>query len=309
MDKIIYIESDKHRKKKKRSKFLKAFSLFLFISLLITSTYFYLRKNPITSLATTNPTPTPTPEVIETPMTDLTLSRVDQNPSNEEIMAKIQEIMDENSDLDIAVSFYDLKNNNSFNINGDTPFTAASTTKLIAAGALIKEIEEGKRSYKDPLNGLTTKNQLWYLLNQSNNDSWDAINEEVPFATQEAFAKSLGINTFDSSKNTIAANSLTLFMVKLAQGKILNPENTTLFLDYITKTNDETFLPQGLSSDLLVCHKYGIYNGNAHDTGIIKGQNSWYVLTIMSKDTAEGEDYTARADVFHQITALFVDYK
>lgn len=222
----------------------------------------------------------------------------------------INSIIAANPSVSVGVALIDLDDNGtSFTYGQTTPFTAASTTKVLAAAAFLHGVERGSYSLNMPLGISTASWQLKEMVNQSDNDSWSLFLRLVGETQLDAYARQVGLSSFDAAGNTISPLDEARLLAKLYQHQLLNASDTALLLSYMQTTNDETLIPAVLPAGATVYHKYGELldpddddTGNfVHDAAIISYQGRRYVLTIYT-DKSDDLDITTRQQIIHQIT-------
>lgn len=185
------------------------------------------------------------------------------------------------------------------------PFEIASTEKVLSAITYLHLVEEGQLSLTQPIGSYTAAYQLQQMVNQSNNDSWYAINDALGGNSElQAYANSIGLQ-YQVDGNLMRPQDMAKLLTKLYSGQLLNSEHTSELLSYMQHTNDETMIPSVLPSGLTAYHKYGELddsdsNGNSvlHDAAIITDSSSSYVIVIYTSGTSS-ED--ARTTVVQRI--------
>ena len=227
-----------------------------------------------------------------------------------ELAKDISSIIAANPSVSIGVALIDLDDGStSFTYGQTTPFTAASTTKILAATAFLHGVEQGIYSLNMPL-GISTANwQLQEMVNQSDNDSWNLFLGLIGDVSLDTYARQIGLVSFDADNNTISPLDEAQLLAKLYKGQLLNATDTNLLLSYMQNTNDETLIPAALPAGTTVYHKYGELldtdddgSGNfVHDAAIITYQGRHFVLAIYT-DKVSDLDITTRQQVIHDIT-------
>lgn len=218
-----------------------------------------------------------------------------------EVAKTIQTVVDKNPQIDFGVSFVNLKAGGQLDINGDTSFTAASTSKVLIASMLLKKIEAGEISLSRSLSGQTVGDLLKAMLNQSDNEAWLTIMDLLGYPDQISYAKQLGINSYNYSQNTLSSNDMALLLSKLYTGQILNKQHTDLLLSYMQNTIMETLIPPAVPDKITLFHKHGNFEGNLHDAAIIDDGLNPFVLVIFTNNSGDvGE--SQRVAVFQEIT-------
>jgi beta-lactamase class A len=153
-----------------------------------------------------------------------------------DLSQQINAVIAEHGDLDISVAIIDIATNTSANYGIQDSFAGASTTKVLTAAAYLDAVENGERKLTASINGTTAKQQISNMTNQSDNNAWAALNQNLSYTTIEEYAASIGITSYKAKNNVITASDEALLLQKLYQRALLNEENTTLLLSYMQKT-------------------------------------------------------------------------
>lgn len=222
--------------------------------------------------------------------------------TNNSALADIQAAIANNSNLDMSVSLTDLATGKSYTYGDNAGFSAASITKLITAVTYLHQIEQGHASLYDDVGGSTAQAQLETMIVDSDNDAWANLEAAVTLQTQQAFAASLGLTSYNAHDNTITSGDTALLLTRLWQGKVLNTIHTQQLLDWMQLANYRDFIVAAVPSDVTVYHKVGILDDRLHEAAIIKRGNHVYVLVIFSKDTSGLYDYSQGSTLFGDIT-------
>ncbi len=175
-------------------------------------------------------------------------------------------------------------------INGAKSYHAASTMKLLTAVATYRLLTNSDYTLDTTYGNTTVKNLLESMINQSNNDSWAALNELVGLsAIQQVALDNQMLNT-DVYENTTTGHDLTLFLHNLYFGDLLAMEQKKHLLSLMQNTETENRLPQGFSAQIELYHKSGTLLPEAfHDIGIVKGDHNTVVISILGEKTTEPE--------------------
>lgn len=183
----------------------------------------------------------------------------------------------------------------------DIVFTAASTTKLITAAAVLNLIDNQKLTAQDKLGDQTIDYHLQRMVNLSDNASWELLNNKVGLRDLQEYATSIGLHKFTVNGNTINAHNLAIFLQMLYRYELLSESSTKKMLGWMTQTNEQQMLPQVFADSQSVYHKYGWFGGAAHDAGIVVYNDQPFVVVIMS----EGSDsYTQRKQLIRQLAQV-----
>jgi|GEM_PF-1257908 len=260
--------------------------------------------SPTIQLPTASPTTQPTVTPTNTPIPTSTPTPTAAPPSGintVQMKSAIQKIVNAHPELHLGVSYINLKDENRVDVNGADVFTAASTNKVFIACLLLSQVEIGKYSLSQPLDGATVGIHLQRMINQSNNDSWASLMKFIGIQYQAPYAQSLGITSYNFQNNTISPNDMALLLYDLYTGKLLTPSDTLLLLTYMQHTNMEDLIPPAVPDGVNVYHKYGNITTYLHDAAIIDDGKNPFVLTIYSSLGNNTLTYAQRLAVFHAI--------
>lgn len=194
----------------------------------------------------------------------------------------VQEIVDGNEG-DIGVAFKDLESNETWGINEDKVFTAASTMKVVAVSGLYDAFERGKVDLKKSVGGADLREHARLALEVSDNNSWEIISNTVGYKNLQSYALEMGMENTDLFANTITPEDFRIVLEKLYRGQLLDGENTAEVLSFMDKTETENRIPTGAGEAEVIYHKTGTLDALTHDGGIIKSGNGDYILTVYTE--------------------------
>lgn len=223
----------------------------------------------------------------------------------EHLEAKFDALAQEHSDIDIGIVAQDLSTGKQATLNPDLQFFAASTAKIITALTYYHQAQEGSVNLDQAMGAATIAWQLHQMINQSNNDSWQLLNGQIPLTTQQEYAVTLGATHSNFPQTITTPADLTSILGKLYSGSILNTTFTQAILTDMQNTNEEGYIPRALPAGITAYHKYGMLDNYVHDTAILIQGSHAVVLTIMSRGSSP--DYDDRAELFHEITKNVTD--
>lgn len=196
----------------------------------------------------------------------------------------------------------------SFNINGETKFTAASMIKLPVLITLYREAEAGRVNldeeytlkqadkwtgsgslYYRPVGTVVSYRKMAELMGQqSDNTAWHIIENLLGKTKIEQTIKILGMRDSSYADGVITPNDIGLLFRKLYQEPILSEKSRDEILRYLTKTIYENRLPAGLPEGIRMAHKVGSEIRVISDGGIVYGEKP-YVLVVLSQEVNEIE--------------------
>lgn len=225
--------------------------------------------------------------------------------STEEMGAKINAIIAANLDTDVGVAITDLTSGQTYHYGLTEVFEAASIGKLITAANYLQEVEDKKRSLDDKVAGVNASEQIKLMLEKSDNVSWRAMNSELTHDSLEAYAKFIGLQTYDPDKNYIAVDDINIIVTKLYTGKLLNKTHTQQLLTHMKIANEADYIPPAVPAGINVYHKAGLLEDRVHDAAIIDDGNRAYSLVIFTNGQKRYHKLD-RATLFHQITKVTI---
>lgn len=212
--------------------------------------------------------------------------------------------------LQAAATLIDLDNNQEYDAGESTyVFKAASTAKLIAAIDYLHEVEQGKASLSQTINGTSAEQQLKQMIEVSDNNAWVAI-DAVLGDQQQQYAKDIGLNSFTGGAYaTINTPDEAKLLQQLYQGKLINSSHRALLYSYMSHTDNTELIPAALPSGATAYNKYGQLLGELHDAAIVSYKGHHFVLIIFTKNPDETtQDYSPQVTLIHTITqAAFND--
>lgn len=217
-----------------------------------------------------------------------------------------------------SVVVQDLRSGERFAQNAEHPYHPASTIKLPVALYTLEQHRAGKIGWDDlieytpadfespgggafegaPFGGLyPIKNLVNRSLIYSNNVAVNMLGRYFGWQQIEAWTKTIDgdLNRVNGSPQTTALGELGwwLHLDQLAQ---TDPASAALLLDPLGKVAYDGRIAAGLPAGTPHLHKFGSYDGNYHDGGIIYTEQP-YILIVMTHGGAEYEADEAIAAV------------
>lgn len=199
-----------------------------------------------------------------------------------EMKDKVEEIINQH-ESEIGVSFKDLVTNETWGINEDKVFTAASTMKVLAVSALYDAVERDVVSLDKSVGGITLREHARLALEVSDNNSWETINNTVGYKNLQNYALGLGLIDVDVFDNSITAVNFRVLLEKLYRGQLLNNTNTKEVLSFMDRTETENRIPAGIGGAEVIYHKTGTLDALTHDGAIVNSGNGEYILAVYTE--------------------------
>lgn len=208
-----------------------------------------------------------------------------------------------------GIFWQNLNTGDSFGINENELFTAASVNKIPIMVNFYQQVELGKLKTDDiyvlkwadvqdfgsgqiryqPEGTQYQYSDLVTLCgkNSDNTAAWVLNNLIGQDLIQERLTQ-LGLLKTSITDNTTTPQEMTIYLVKLYQNKLINEQNKKIVLDALTDTDFENRITPGVPSGTGVAHKIGNENQTYNDCGIVFGPKP-YALCIFSKEVAEDQ--------------------
>lgn len=197
------------------------------------------------------------------------------------VSQRITQIIATHPDDRIGVAVQNTKTGEMISLGSSSQFEIASTEKVLSAAAYYRAVEKGQVSLDTKLGAFPAWFQLKQMITQSNNDSWNLINDELGGTDAlQIYANSIGI-MYEVGGNLMSPGEMTKLLTKLSTGQLLNKAHTDQLLSYMQHTNEESMLPSALPADGVLFHKYGELGDELHDVGIVtRGSETTYSVAI-----------------------------
>ncbi len=188
---------------------------------------------------------------------------------------------------DVGIAALDLNTGETVSIKGNTPFPMASTVKVSIAALYLAQVDHGRRSLDDTINGVSARNLMKRMLIHSDNHATDILLKDLggPDAVHD-WLQDNGITGLRVDR-TIAQllkskrdlwdrrdSSTPVAMVQLLQriykAELIKPESRNYLLDLMAqcqtgKNRIKALLPFGTPVE----HKTGTLDGLTDDVGFI----------------------------------------
>jgi beta-lactamase class A len=187
---------------------------------------------------------------------------------------------------DVGVAALDLKTGEMISIKGDTPFPMASTVKVAVAAVYLAQVDHGRRSLDDTINGTSARSLMRRMLVKSDNRATDILMADLggPRALNEWLHDNglKGLRVDRNIAQLLAAkrdlwdrrdSSTPTAMVELLRriyrAELIRPKSRDYLLDVMAQCETGKNRMKALLPGVPVEHKTGTLNGYASDVGFI----------------------------------------
>jgi len=191
-----------------------------------------------------------------------------------------------NKSTDVGVAALDLNTGETVSIKGNTPFPMASTVKVAIAALYLAQVDHGRRSLDDTINGMSARSLMARMLIHSDNRATDILLKDLggPTAVHD-WLQDNGITGLRVDR-TIADllhsrrdlwdrrdSSTPMAMVDLLKriykAELIKPESRDYLLDLMAQCQTGKNLMKALLPGVPVEHKTGTLDGLTDDVGFI----------------------------------------
>lgn len=192
-----------------------------------------------------------------------------------------------NKSADVGIAALDLNSGETVSIKGNTPFPMASTVKVAVAALYLAQVDHGRRSLDDTINGQSARSLMKRMLIHSDNRATDILlkdlggpqrlhtwlhqNGVTGLRVDRTIAQLLSDkrdlwDRRDSSTPTAMVDLLK----RIYKAELITPDSRNYLLDLMSqcqtgKNRMKALLPFGTPVE----HKTGTLNGLADDVGFI----------------------------------------
>jgi len=192
-----------------------------------------------------------------------------------------------NKSADVGIAALDLTSGESVSIKGDVPFPMASTVKVAVAALYLAQVDHGRRSLDDTINGVSARSLMSRMLIHSDNRATDILIRDLggPRALDEWLQQNgvRGVRVdrtiaqllsdkrdlWDRRDSTTPMAMVDLLR-KIYKAEIIRPQSRDYLLDVMArcktgKNRIRALLPFGTPVE----HKTGTLSGYTSDVGFI----------------------------------------
>jgi beta-lactamase class A len=187
---------------------------------------------------------------------------------------------------DVGIAAVDLNTGDTVSIKGNTPFPMASTVKVAVAALYLAEVDQGRRSLDDSINGAPVRSLMARMLIHSDNRATDILLKDIggPRAlhnwlqdngisgvrvdrtiAQLLSAKRDLWDRRDSSTPTAMVDLLR----RIYKAELIRPESRNYLLDLMAQCQTGKNRMKALLPGVMVEHKTGTLTGLTDDVGFI----------------------------------------
>jgi beta-lactamase class A len=191
------------------------------------------------------------------------------------------------SSADVGIAALDLNTGESISIKGDTPFPMASTVKVAIAALYLSQVDHGKKTLDDTIDGQSVRTLMSRMLIRSDNHAADILFKDVggPHAVDHWLSANgiRGVRVDRTIAQLLAdrrdlwdrrdsstPKAMVELLRRLYRGELIKPDSRNYLLALMAKCETgknrmKWLLPAGVGVE----HKTGTLTGLADDVGFI----------------------------------------
>lgn len=223
---------------------------------------------------------------------------VDTSKLQAELSAIIQQYP-----YDTGISVIELNSGTHIQSGDNHAFLAASTTKILTALVFLQGVEKNEYQLNQTIAGKPAEEQLRLAINQSDNAAWKSLNDTIGRDNLQEFAQKNGLTSYNATDNTITSEDMARILAKFYKRDLLTEDKTKRLLSWMQNTNEERFIPSGVTGAVNLYHKAGYLPDRAHDIAIIDNGSTPFAIVIYSKTYSGDYDFMRGQKLFKQATA------
>ena len=192
-----------------------------------------------------------------------------------------------NGSSDVGIAALDLRTGETVSIRGDVPFPMASTVKVAVAALYLSQVDHGRRSLDDTINGQSARSLMARMLIHSDNRATDMLLNNLggPRPLHDWLQQN-GINGLRvdrtiaqllsdkrdlwDRRDSSTPQAMVELLRRIYRAEIIKPQSRNYLLDLMAqcetgKNRIKALLPQGTPVE----HKTGTLDGLTDDVGFI----------------------------------------
>jgi beta-lactamase class A len=191
-----------------------------------------------------------------------------------------------NKSADVGIAALDLNTGETVSIKGNTPFPMASTVKVAIAALYLAQVDNGRRSLDDTINGQSVRSLMHRMLVFSDNraadilfkdvggpsalESWLEANDVKGIHVDRTIAQLLASkrDLFDRRDSSTPVAMVDL-LKRIYKAQLIKPESRDYLLDVMAQCETGKNRIKALLPGVPIEHKTGTLNGLADDVGFI----------------------------------------
>jgi len=191
-----------------------------------------------------------------------------------------------NGSSDVGIAALDLRTGETVSIQGNTPFPMASTVKVAVAALYLSQVDHGRRSLDDTINGQSARSLMARMLIHSDNRATDMLLKDLggPTALHD-WLQANGItglrvdrtiaqlladkrNLWDH-RDSSTPTAMVDLLKRIYRAELIQPKSRNYLLDLMAQCETGKNRMKALLPGVPIEHKTGTLTGLTDDVGFI----------------------------------------
>ena len=187
---------------------------------------------------------------------------------------------------DVGIAALDLRTGETVSIQGNTPFPMASTVKVAVAALYLSQVDHGRRSLDDTINGQSARSLMARMLIHSDNRATDMLLKDLggPTALHD-WLQANGVtglrvdrtiaqlladkrNLWDH-RDSSTPTAMVDLLKRIYRAELIQPKSRNYLLDLMAQCETGKNRMKALLPGVPIEHKTGTLTGLADDVGFI----------------------------------------
>jgi beta-lactamase class A len=191
-----------------------------------------------------------------------------------------------NKSADVGIAALDLNTGETVSVKGNTPFPMASTVKVAIAALYMAQVDNGRRSLDDIIDGQSARGLMARMLIHSDNRATDVLLKDLggPTAVHNWLSDNgvTGLHVDRTIAQLLSSKrdlwdrrdsstpvAMVDFLRRIYKGELIKPESRNYILDLMSRCETGKNRMKALLPGVPIEHKTGTLDGLADDVGFI----------------------------------------
>jgi len=191
-----------------------------------------------------------------------------------------------NKSTDVGIAALDLNTGETVSIKGNTPFPMASTVKVAVAALYLAQVDHGRRSLDDTINGVSARSLMARMLIHSDNHATDILLKDLGGPTalhdwlQQSGVTGLRVDRTIAQllsdkrdlwdrRDSSTPTAMVDLLKRIYRAELIKPQSRNYLLDLMAQCETGKNRMKALLPGVPIEHKTGTLNGLTDDVGFI----------------------------------------
>ena len=191
-----------------------------------------------------------------------------------------------NKSADVGIAALDLNTGETVSIKGNTPFPMASTVKVAVAALYLAQVDHGRRSLDDTINGVSARSLMRRMLIHSDNRATDILLKDLGGPTalhdwlQQSGVTGLRVDRTIAQllsdkrdlwdrRDSSTPTAMVDLLKRIYRAELIKPQSRNYLLDLMGQCETGKNRMKALLPGVPIEHKTATLNGLTDDVGFI----------------------------------------